>query len=177
MNEDHSRSGLTPVDAFSFTTSLVTVFVGLGLAFIGRKVVKILVFVGAGLAGAKIAYELLSNQAQPIPLVAALVGFIVLGFLSLMVLKFIFAIMLGIAGYFVFAALSNVLLGILAAIVIFVIGLFLFKYYLSIATAFGGGVLVFAGLQGMGLAPAIALILAIAAGIAGTYYQFKQIRD
>ena len=165
------------MDAFSFTTSLVTIFVGLGLAFIGRKVVKILVFVGAGLAGAKIAYELLSGQAQPIPLVAALVGFVVLGFLSLMVLKFIFGIMLGIAGYFVFAALSNAVLGILAGIVIFVIGLFLFKYYLSLATAFGGGVLVFAGLQGLGLPAPLALILALVAGVAGVYYQFKQLHD
>jgi hypothetical protein len=165
------------MDTFSFTTSLVIVFVGLGLAFLGRKVVKILVFVGAGLVGAKIAHSLLSDLGQPLTLLAAVVAFLVLGFLSLMVLKFIFGVMLGIAGYLVFAALSSQVLGILAGIVIFVVGLVLFKYYLSVATAFGGGVLIFAGLEDMGLFPLGSVLVAIVVGILGAYYQFKQLHE
>ena len=163
---------------FSLVTGAITLFVGLGLALLGRKIIKILVFVGGGIAGANIAYALLGSQAQSVRLLAALIGFLVLGFLSLAILKFIFAAMLGVAGYFIAAALgTGVVMGILVGIIIFVLGLFLFKYYVSIATAFGGGILVFAGLQAIEFPEAIAFVIALVVGIAGTYYQFKQIHE
>ena len=157
---------------------VVTIFVGLGLAFLGRRVIKFLVFFGGGLMGGLLAYALLENQSQPIPLVAALVGFLVLGFLSIAILKFIFGAMVGIAGYFIAVALTgNQMMAILVGIIIFILGWFLFKYYLSLATAFAGGVLVFAGLQSVGLPDVFALIIGIVIGIAGVYQQIKQIHD
>jgi len=158
-------------------SALVTLLIGLGLAFIGRKVIKILVFLGAGLYGAQLAFHLLEGRlSPPMPLIAALIAFVVLGLLSVAILKFIFGIMLGIAAYFIIAMMtSSQVTAILAGIIVFVIGLFLFKYYLSIATAFGGAVLVFAGLQGMGLGEFVPMLLAIVVGLAGAYVQFKQL--
>jgi hypothetical protein len=158
---------------------LVTVFVGLGLAFIGRKVIKILVFAGAGLVGASLIYGILESRLdQPIPLVAALIAFVILGFLSLAVLKFIFGVMLGIGGYLIINALtSNQLMAILAGIVIFVLGLFLFKYYLSLASAVGGATLVFVGLQMLDLGQIIPFLVAVVVGILGLYVQVKQLHD
>lgn len=170
--------GVNDLTEMPLASAIVAIFIGLGLAFLGRKVVKILVFAGAGLAGASIAYTLLQNVAQPIPLIAAIVGFLVLGFLSLAILKFIFGVMLGIVGYFIVVSLTNnQIMGILAGIVIFVIGLFLFKYYLSIATAFGGGVLVFAGLESVGLPAVVSMLVGAIVGLVGAYVQFKQLHN
>ena len=157
--------------------ALVTILIGLGLAFLGRKVIKILVFLGAGFYGAQLAFSLLEGRfSQPVPFIGALIAFVALGFLSIMILKFIFGIMLGIAGYLIIMALtSNQIMAILAGIIIFIIGLFLFKYYLSIATAFGGAMIVFSGLAGLGLGEMIPLIVAVIVGITGAYAQFKQI--
>ncbi len=161
----------------AIATGLITVFIGLGLAFLGRKVVKILIFLGAGLAGANIALHFLQPRFdQPIPLIGAFVGFLVLGFLSLMILKFMFGLMLGIAGFMIAAMITgNQILAILVGIIVFVIGLFLFKYYLSLATAFAGGVLVLMGLERIGLARPISLLIALVIGLLGAYVQFKQL--
>jgi hypothetical protein len=162
----------------TFVGGLLILLVGLGLAFLGRRIIKILVFCGGGIAGASLAYALLNGQDQPIPLIAALVGFFVLGFLSIVILKFIFGAMVGIAAFFIANAITgNILMAILIGILIFILGWFLFKYYLSLATAFAGGVLVFAGLQSIGVPDVIALIIGVVIGIAGVYYQVKQIHD
>jgi hypothetical protein len=162
----------------TFVGGLLILLVGLGLAFLGRKIIKILVFCGGGIAGASLAYALLKNQADPIPLIAILVGFLILGFLSLVVLKFIFGAMVGIAAFFIANAITgNVLMAILIGILVFILGWFLFKVYLSVATAFAGGVLAFAGLQSIGVPDFIALIIGVVIGIAGIYYQIKQIHD
>jgi len=162
--------------------AVATVLVGLGLAFVGRKIIKVLVFLGAGLAGAKFAFTLLEPRyGPPIPLVAALLAFLVLGFLSLAIIKIIFGIMLGIIGYVVaLAATSNQILAILAGVIAFVIGLVLFKYYLSVATAFAGAALIFSGLLAIlgnaGMVVAASLIIALLAAIAGAYVQIRQLR-
>lgn len=162
----------------TFVGGLLILLVGLGLAFLGRKIIKILVFCGGGIAGASLAYALLENQADPIPLIAILVGFLILGFLSIVVLKFIFGAMVGIAAFFIANAITgNILMAILIGILVFILGWFLFRYYLSVATAFAGGVLIFAGLQSIGVPDVIALIIGFVIGIAGIYYQIKQIHD
>lgn len=161
--------------------AVAAVFVGLGLAFLGRKIIKILVFLGAGLSGAKFAFTLLEPRYDtPIPLVGALIAFLILGFLSLAIMKIVFGIMLGILGYVVtYVATSNHLLAILVGVIVFVIGLVLFKYYLSVATAFAGAVLVFSGLQailqGLEMVQAVSLLIALVVGIVGAYVQFKQL--
>ena len=163
---------------FSFAAAVVAVVVGLGLAFLGRKIIKLLVFLGAGLAGANIGYALLKNQSTGIALIAALIGFFVLGFLSLAIMKILFGAMLGIAGYFIAIAFdTGQVMAILVGIVLFVLGWFLFKYYLSVATAFAGAVLLFGGLQTMGLPEALALLAALVIGVVGAYYQFKQLKE
>jgi len=162
----------------TFVGGLVTLFVGLGLAFLGRRIIKILVFLGGGVAGANLAYALLKNQSQPIPVIAALVGFLVLGFLSIVLLKVIFGAMVGIAGFFIANALTgNVVMGILVGIVLFALGWFLFKYYLSIASGFAGGVLAFAGLQSIGIPESIGIVISLIIGVVGIYYQIKQLHD
>jgi len=156
---------------------LAAVVVGLGLAFLGRKIIKILVFLGAGLAGAKFAFTLLEERYDaPIPLVGALIAFLVLGFLSLAIMKVVFGVMLGLLGYVVtYSATSNQLIAILVGVIVFVIGLVVFKYYLSVATAFAGAVLVFSGLQAMEMVEAVSLLIAVLVGIVGAYVQVKQL--
>ena len=161
--------------------AIAAVLVGLGLAFLGRKIIKVLVFLGAGLAGAKFAFTLLEPRYDaPIPLVGALIAFLILGFLSLAIMKVVFGIMIGILGYVItYIATSNQLMAILVGVIVFVIGLVLFKYYLSVATAFAGAVLVFSGLQAMlqdlEMVEAVSLLIAVLVGIAGAYVQFRQL--
>jgi len=161
--------------------AVAAVLVGLGLAFLGRKIIKVLVFLGAGLSGAKFAFTLLEPRYDPpIPLVGALIAFVILGFLSLAIMKIVFGIMLGILGYVVtYIATSNQLIAVLVGVIVFVIGLVLFKYYLSIATAFAGAVLVFSGLQALlqdlEMVEALSLLIAAVVGVAGAYVQFKQL--
>jgi hypothetical protein len=68
-------------------------------------------------------------------------------------------------------------MAILIWILIFILGWILFKYYLSLATAFAGGVLGFAGLQAIGMPDIIALIIGVVIGFIGIYYQIKQLHD
>lgn len=163
--------------------AVAAVVVGLGLAFLGRKIIKILVFLGAGLAGAKLAFTLLEPRTDPpIPLVGALIAFLILGFLSLAIMKIVFGIMLGILGYVVaYTATSNQVLAILVGVIVFVVGLVLFKYYLSVATAFAGAALVFSGLQSMlqdtEMVQAVSLLIAVVVAIAGTYVQVRQLHS
>jgi len=159
------------------TTAIVMIFIGLGLAFLGRKIIKILVFLGAGMAGAGLALKLLEPRfAEPIPLIGMVVAFIVMGFIGLGLMKFAFALMLGIVGYLItMSYTSEMILGILGGAILFVVGWLLFKYYLSIATAFAGAAMVFSSLEVLGVWRAASLLIAIVVGVAGAYVQFKQL--
>jgi hypothetical protein len=162
-----------------FLSGLVLIFVGLGIAFLGRQVIKLLIFLGAGVAGGSFTFSFLQGRiGDPFPLVGAIIAFLVLGFLSIAILKVIFGVMTGIVGYYLAVALTgNQLMAVVAGIIVFVIGLFLFKYYLSLGTAFGGAVLVMTGLQSVGVGEVLSLFAAILVGIAGAYVQFKQLRE
>lgn len=170
-------SGIPLPTSLPLPSALVIVFIGLGIAFLGRKVIKILVFLGAGLFGGSMVFSFLDGRfGGYIPLIGGIAGFLVLGFLSLNLLKFLFGIMTGLAGYYILVAITgNQVLGILGAIIIFVIGLFLFKYYLSVGTAFGGAMLVMSGLQAIGLYSTLSALVAVVVGILGAYVQIKQL--
>ena len=159
------------------TTALVTIFIGLGLAFLGRKIVKILVFLGAGMAGAGLALKFLEPRfAQPIPLIGMVVAFIIMGFIGLGLMKFAFALMLGIVGYLITMNYTpQMIMGILGGAILFVVGWILFKYYLSIATAFAGAVIVFSSLKVLVIPSTISLLIAVLVGIVGAYVQVKQL--
>ena len=99
-----------------------------------------------------------------------------MGFIGLGLMKFAFALMLGIVGYLItMSYTSEMILGILGGAILFVIGWLLFKYYLSIATAFAGAAMVFSSLEVLGVWRAASLLIAIVVGVAGAYVQFKQL--
>lgn len=151
--------------------------IGTILAFAGRKLVKLLIFLAGGLLGGAMAYWLtLNTLGEDISLVIAVVGFVGVGLLCVAFIPIIFGISLGFVAYYIADLLAvNMLIGVIAGIAAFVLGIFLYNHVLSIVTGVVGGALILQGLVSLEIPTYISLLVAFLMMVAGTIFQVRQL--
>jgi len=139
----HSLTSALP-SPLTFLGAVVYLLLSLLLIFAGRRVIKFLVFLIAGLAvgaaGALLGTFLpLSVIAIPVGFV---LGFIVGGLLGLLLLRFGIGVAVGLFAYYASLSLTHSEpISIIVGLVLFAIGLVLARSILGVATAIIGGVL------------------------------------
>lgn len=163
---------------FGSIAAPVLLVIGVALALYGRRFVKILVFLAGGVIGASIGFALVGSFVKGTsPYLGAIVGFVALGLIAYVLIRLAFGLIAaGIAFYLTRLFVSSIFIIIIVAIVGFIIGMLLFNAYLSIATAIGGGGMVWYALQVLGLDRTIAMLASTAMMVIGIYYQFKQLQ-
>jgi len=147
------------------------------LAFAGRKLIKLLMFLAGGLLGGAMAYSLASNIfSEDLSLIIGLIGFVGVGLLCVAFIPIIFGISLGFVAYYIADIfVMNVLIGVIAGVVGFVIGIFLYNHVLSVVTGVVGGALILQGLVTLGIPTYISLVVAFLMMVAGTIFQLRQL--
>jgi hypothetical protein len=151
--------------------------IGTILAFAGRKLVKLLVFLAGGLLGGAMAYWLTLNMlGENMALIIAVVGFVGVGLLCVAFIPIIFGISLGFVAYYIADLLAlNMLIGVIAGVAGFVLGIFLYNHVLSIVTGVVGGALILQGLVSLGIPTYISLLVAFLMMVVGTIFQLRQL--
>ncbi len=168
---------LTHLTGLSGTTLLLLLFVlSLALAFVGRKLVKVLAFIVAGLVIGSIAASLATAYLPSFGSLGALLGgvagFVVGGFVGLTLVYLGIGIGIGYLGYYIASTLvSTELVSIIVGIVFFAVGVLLANRILSVATALLGGILLYEVLGAFGIGFIVSAALAIGVGVLGVWVQ------
>jgi hypothetical protein len=132
-------------------SGLILIILGLVVAFFGRKLAKIVFFLVGGIVGALLAL-LISPMfiSPPYTYIAAIVGFIIVGVIFLLLMRFGAGIIAGLATFMLLRGIVDMLIAIIIALIALVIVIVLFNKILSIITAFVGSLIFTAGLQQAG---------------------------
>jgi hypothetical protein len=165
---------LSTVPAWALLLSMLVV--SLILIFAGRTVVKVLAFLVVGLIGASIggvlAAQYLAGAGSLGTLLGVLLGFVVGGLVGVLLIAVGIGLAIGYAAYVLTAGLvSGTTIPLIVGFVFFIIGLALYDRVLSLITALAGGLLLFDVLELYGFDPALAVIVAGAAALAGIWVQ------
>jgi len=155
--------------------AVVLIVLALILIFAGRRLMKLLAFLAAGLVGFWLGSLLAGSFAGPFALVAGAIGFIVLGLLGVFLMELAIVIVFGYLGYYLVGALlgSGGLIPVVAGLVFFVVALVLRNKILSVVAAFLGGALLFEGLVILGVSTFPAGAVALVVAIVGAWYQTR----
>lgn len=147
------------------------------LAFIGRKLIKLLIFLAGGLLGGAMAYSFaMSTLGDTWALLISIVGFAGIGLLCVAFIPIIFGISIGFIAYHVADIfVANTLISIVVGIIAFVVGIFLYNHVLSIITAVVGGSLILQGLVSLNIPTYLSVIVAFLLIIAGAIFQLRQL--
>ncbi|MEM0329409.1 MAG: hypothetical protein QXU12_00225 [Nitrososphaerota archaeon] len=159
-----------------FLSGLILIILGLVVAFFGRKLAKILFFLIGGLIGAFLALLVSSAFIQPpYTYFAAVAGFVILGLIFLLLMRFGAGILAGFATFLLLRDVIGVLLAVVLALVVLIIVITLFDKILSVITAFVGSLIFVVGLTQAEIPLPGALQLAIIAVITilGSIVQLK----
>ncbi|MCC6024082.1 MAG: hypothetical protein LM600_05215 [Thaumarchaeota archaeon] len=148
-------------------SGLMLIILGLVVAFFGRKLAKIVFFLVGGIIGALLAL-LISPMfiSPPYSYIAAVVGFVIVGLIFLLLMRFGAGIVAGLATFMLLRGIVDVLLAIIIALMVLIIVIVLFDKVLSIITAFVGSLIFMAGLQQAGASLPVFLQIIIIAVIA-----------
>jgi hypothetical protein len=148
-------------------SGLMLIILGLVVAFFGRKLAKIVFFLVGGIIGALLAL-LISPMfiSPPYSYIAAVVGFVIVGLIFLLLMRFGAGIVAGLATFMLLRGIVDVLLAIIIALIVLIIVIVLFDKVLSIITAFVGSLIFMAGLQQAGASLPVFLQIIIIAVIA-----------
>ncbi|MCL7386776.1 MAG: hypothetical protein LZ166_04530 [Thaumarchaeota archaeon] len=148
-------------------SGLMLTILGLVVAFFGRKLAKIVFFLVGGIIGALLAL-LISPMfiSPPYSYIAAVVGFVIVGLIFLLLMRFGAGIVAGLATFMLLRGIVDVLLAIIIALMVLIIVIVLFDKVLSIITAFVGSLIFMAGLQQAGASLPVFLQIIIIAVIA-----------
>jgi hypothetical protein len=132
-------------------SGLILIILGLVVAFFGRKLAKIVFFLVGGIVGALLAL-LISPMfiSPPYTYIAAMVGFVIVGVIFLLLMRFGAGIIAGLATFMLLRGIVDMLIAIIIALIALVIVIVLFNKILSIITAFIGSLIFTAGLQQAG---------------------------
>jgi len=147
-------------------SGLMLTILGLVVAFFGRKLAKIVFFLVGGIIGALLAL-LISPMfiSPPYSYIAAVVGFVIVGLIFLLLMRFGAGIVAGLATFMLLRGIVDVLLAIIIALIVLIIVIVLFDKVLSIITAFVGSLIFMAGLQQAGASLPVFLQIIIIAVI------------
>jgi len=147
-------------------SGLMLTILGLVVAFFGRKLAKIVFFLVGGIIGALLAL-LISPMfvSPPYSYIAAVVGFVIVGLIFLLLMRFGAGIVAGLAAFMLLRGIVDVLLAIIIALIVLIIVIVLFDKVLSIITAFVGSLIFMTGLQQAGASLPVFLQIIIIAVI------------
>ena len=164
--------------SINLSGGLVLIIFGLIMTFFGRKIAKIITFLVGGVVGALFTYRYLvpwMKLEAPVSYVAAIVAFIVVGFLAIALLYLSAGIAAGAAVFlFTRPLFQEWIIPLLLAAIAFAVVLILFNKLLSVGTAILGGIIVAYGLSlivPIGSLGSIIVTLMLA--VLGSYYQLK----
>jgi len=157
-------------------SGLVLIALGLALAFLGRKLVKILFFFVGGVIGA-----LLTLRFAPLFLagsliyLAAIVGFVVAGLIFYFLLPFGAGLAAGLAAFLVLnPIIGDLIVSFILALVVLIVVVILFNKLLTVGTAFLGSLVFTAGLgQMISLHGFVQIALIAIITVLGCIVQFK----
>ncbi|MEM4021795.1 MAG: hypothetical protein QXI18_05430 [Nitrososphaerota archaeon] len=159
-----------------FLSGLILIILGLVVAFFGRKLAKILFFLIGGLIGAFLALLVSWEFIQPpYTYLAAAAGFVILGLIFLLLMRFGAGILAGFATFLLLRGVIGVLLAFVLALVALIIVIALFDKILSVITAFVGSLVFVVGLTraGIPLPGALQLVIIAVITILGSIVQLK----
>jgi len=147
-------------------SGLMLIILGLVVAFFGRKLAKIVFFLVGGIIGALLAL-LISPMfiSPPYSYIAAVVGFVIVGLIFFLLMRFGAGIVAGLAAFMLLRGIVDVLLAIIIALIVLIIVIVLFDKVLSIITAFVGSLIFMTGLQQAGASLPVFLQIIIIAVI------------
>ena len=147
--------------------------VSLVMIFAGGTLAKVVAFLAVGLAGAALGGSLAAQYLSPAwGVLGLLLGFVVGGMLGVFLLPLGVGIAVGYAGYL--AALGLALgstTSVIVGLAFFVVGAMLSSKILSLATAVLGGLLLFGVLTDYGVGLTLAVFIAGALTLAGSWVQ------
>lgn len=159
-------------------TALNLILIGLGLllAFLGKRVLKLAAFIAAGALGALLLREVLAGRLSPFLLdVVTVIAFAGLGFVGLLLLRVGAGLVLALFGYVIASSLgSGLALALLMALIGFLVGFFFHEVLLVVTSSAIGGYMLYTGLTGLGAGHLVALLLAGATVAAGILLQFRR---
>jgi len=129
--------------------ALIIVLLGLAMVFIGKHIVKFIIFLIGGLIGASLAFILtLPHLGFSLAIIAAIAGFLILGFIAYLLMPVGASIVAGALTYFLAKPiLGGIILPLILAAIVFIAVLILFDKILGVGTAFLGSILVVSGLS------------------------------
>ena len=147
-------------------SGLMLIILGLVVAFFGRKLAKIVFFLVGGIIGALLALLISPMFISPsYSYIAAVVGFVIVGLIFLLLMRFGAGIAAGLAAFMLLRGIVDALLAIIIALIVLVVVIVLFDKVLSIITAFVGSLIFMAGLQQAGASLPVFLQIIIIAVI------------
>jgi hypothetical protein len=161
-----------------FLLALILLALSLVLIFAGRRMVKTVVFLIAGIAGAAVGAAAGAILLGVIGLVVGgIVGFVIAGLLGYLLLH----LGIGIAmGYFAFEAVRSLtgsfIVSALAGIIFFIVGIILTNRVLEFVTAFIGGLIFYSVAVFFGLPTPIAAFASIVIAALGFFSQMRSKR-
>lgn len=155
--------------------AVVVILVSLALIFAGRALIKALVFIAAGLAGASLASFLAATYiGGSAVLIAAVIGFIVGGLLGVALLPLGIGIALGYVGYSVAQFITgSIAAAMLIGIILFVAGIFLAGRILVGISVALGGLMLLSGLRLLDLPTTVSAAAAVILAVIGLWVQSR----
>jgi hypothetical protein len=157
-------------------SGLMLIILGLVVAFFGRELAKIAFFLIGGLIGALLAL-LISPMfiSPPYTYIAAIVGFVIVGVIFFLLMRFGAGIIGGLAVFMLLRGVVDTLVAIILALIVLVIVIVLFNKILSIITAFVGSLIFTNGLQqaGASLPGTLQLVMVGVITVLGSLVQLK----
>ena len=159
---------------------LVLLVVSLLLIFFGRTVVRVLAFLVVGLIGAALGGMLMAEYLPGLGTLGSvfgvLVGFVLGGFVGLMLLALGIGLAIGYAAYLLaIDVVGNTTVALVAAVVFFILGAVLYKKILTVATAIAGGLLLFDALR-LYFDPTVAGVVAALVTLVGLWFNLARRR-
>jgi len=157
---------------------LALLAISLVLIFAGRKLVKLVVFLAVGIAGATIGGILAAQFLSPGgELLGVLIGFIAGGLLGVGLISMGIGIAVGYAAYLLALDLAiSPTIAAITGVTFFIVGLALSGKILTLATAVVGGLLLFNVLTSYGLGPSVSTAVAALLTLMGLWVQMGKRR-
>jgi uncharacterized protein YkwD len=166
-------SGLLPSPLSSWVLVAILLGVSLSLIFFGRRVIKAMIFLLGGLAGAYIVAIIGAQYLSTTSFILAeLAGFVIGGLFGLLLLPLGIGLALGVFGYALTEnLLSNPLAAIAAGATLFVVGIVLSGWILAMISVLLGSLVLFSVATYMGVSPPLAVLSVAAIAVAGLWVQ------
>ena len=157
-------------------SGIILIVLGLAVAFLGRKLVKVVFFLIGGVIGALLALIIAPMfLAPPYTYLLAVVGFVIVGLIFYLLLPFGAGLLAGVATFLLLRGFVDLILAVILALIALIVVVILFNKILSVATAFLGSLIFVVGLSQVGvvLPEFLQLILIALITVLGSIVQLK----